>query len=243
MRDGFHKDKLLDNRFMTVSPLNHGSFGLVFTAKDMLTGLDVAVKCITKPSAVDNANCPTTFAIDDRSQELSIHSKLPEHPNIVNLVHHFETEHHQYMVLELCSNAHLHVCGAGRIDVIRRAFGMEGHEIKRRSCLSRGVVCPIQAMLDEIAKEVACRPTSNLCSTDPGGWKGSADAVDGIVVQLVESLDSAIPIWDVWLIPHLEYSNQLPVGTFSSGDIVPPSTTIQPHLCHNVQHNVSPIDI
>lgn len=108
MRDGFHKDKLLDNRFMTVSPLNHGSFGLVFTAKDMLTGSDVAIKCITKPNAVDNANCPAAYATDDRSQELTIHSKLPEHPNIVNLVHNFETEHHQYMVLELCSNGDLY---------------------------------------------------------------------------------------------------------------------------------------
>lgn len=109
MRDGFEQDKLLDGRFLTVSPLNHGSFGMVFAAKDTLTGADVAIKCITKAEAVkDTASCPAAIATDERSEELDIHSHLPEHPNIVNLVHHFETEAHQYMVLELCGNGDLY---------------------------------------------------------------------------------------------------------------------------------------
>lgn len=108
LRDGFESDKLLDNRFITVSPLNHGSFGLVFRAKDTLTGQDVAIKCITKPEAVEKSSCPANFATDDRSQELEIHTKLPYHDNIVNLVHSFETEHHQYIVIELCSNGDLY---------------------------------------------------------------------------------------------------------------------------------------
>ncbi|KAI7338072.1 kinase-like protein, partial [Hortaea werneckii] len=107
MRDGFEHGKLLDNRFMTISPLNHGSFGMVFTANDTHTGEDVAIKCITKPGAA-NKNCPATIAIDERSEELDIHSRLSHHPNIVNLVHNFETENHQYMVLELCSNGDLY---------------------------------------------------------------------------------------------------------------------------------------
>ena len=108
LRDGFISDKLLDNRFLTVSPLNHGSFGLVFRAKDTLTGQDVAIKCITKPGAEEKSACPATYAIDDHSQELDIHSKLPYHQNIVNLVHSFETENHQYIVIELCSNGDLY---------------------------------------------------------------------------------------------------------------------------------------
>lgn len=109
MRDAFDQDKLLGNRFVTISPLNHGSFGMVFAAKDTLTGDDVAIKCITKPGAADSlANCPASMAIDDRSEELDLHSRLGSHPNIVNLVHHFETKHHQYMVLELCSNGDLY---------------------------------------------------------------------------------------------------------------------------------------
>lgn len=107
MRDGFEQGKLLDNRFLTVSPLNHGSFGMVFTAHDTVTGEDVAIKCITKPGAANN-NCPATVAIDERSEELDIHSRLSHHPNIVNLVHQFETDAHQYLVLELCSNGDLY---------------------------------------------------------------------------------------------------------------------------------------
>lgn len=108
LRDGFVQDKLLDNRFLTVSPLNHGSFGLVFRAKDTLTGQDVAIKCITKPDAADKTPCPAAVNVDDHSQELEIHSKLPYHANIVNLVHSFESENHQYIVLELCSNGDLY---------------------------------------------------------------------------------------------------------------------------------------
>jgi serine/threonine protein kinase len=108
MRDGFEQGKLLDGRFLSVSPLNHGSFGMVFTAKDTLTGSDVAIKCITKADAVRDTTCPAAIATDDHSEELSIHSRLPLHPNIVNLVHHFESGAHQYMVLELCSNGDLY---------------------------------------------------------------------------------------------------------------------------------------
>ncbi|KAK4580167.1 cAMP-dependent protein kinase catalytic subunit [Recurvomyces mirabilis] len=108
MRDGFEPGKLLGNRFVTTSPLNHGSFGLVFAARDTLTGQDVAIKCITKSGAAEKSPCPAAIAIDERSEELAIHSHLSTHPNIVNLVHDFDTDNHQYMVLELCSNGDLY---------------------------------------------------------------------------------------------------------------------------------------
>ncbi len=108
MRDGFEQGKLLDGRFLSVAPLNHGSFGMVFSAKDTITGCNVAIKCITKTDAVSDSTCPAAIATDDQSEELSIHSQLPSHPNIVNLVHHFESGAHQYMVLELCSNGDLY---------------------------------------------------------------------------------------------------------------------------------------
>ena len=109
LRDGFEQDKLLDGRFLTISPLNHGSFGMVFTAQDTVTGDDVAIKCITKADAVKgNTTCPAAIATDERSEELAIHSRLSLHPNIVNLIHNFETQAHQYMVLELCNNGDLY---------------------------------------------------------------------------------------------------------------------------------------
>ncbi|CAK4031107.1 Serine threonine- kinase ksp1 [Lecanosticta acicola] len=110
MRDGFEPGRSLDNgRFMTVSPLNHGSFGMVLAANDTFTGEDVAIKCITKPIATaTHSTCPAALATDERSEELTIHSKLLKHPNIVNLLHYFETGNHQYMVLELCNNGDLY---------------------------------------------------------------------------------------------------------------------------------------
>lgn len=106
MRKHFGEDVLLDGRYQTVSPLNHGSFGQVFMAKDTYTNELVAIKCLTKSSAANM--CPTAIAIDDRSEELDIHSRIGHHPNIVNLLHSFETEHHVYLVLEFCSNGDLY---------------------------------------------------------------------------------------------------------------------------------------
>jgi serine/threonine protein kinase len=110
MRSHFEPGRpLVDGRFVTTSPLNHGSFGMVFVAKDTLTGEDVAVKCITKPQAIADAGaCPASIAVDDRSEELAIHTRLAAHPNIVNLIANMETTHHQYMILELCTNGDLY---------------------------------------------------------------------------------------------------------------------------------------
>lgn len=109
MRDGFTQGKPLDHgRFVTVSPLNHGSFGMVLAARDTTTGEDVAIKCITKSNATAAVNCPVSVATDDHSEELAIHSRLAKHPNIVNLIHDFETENHRYMVMELCNNGDLY---------------------------------------------------------------------------------------------------------------------------------------
>ena len=97
---------MLDGRFETISPLNHGSFGMVFQAKDLLTGELVAIKCLTKTYAANN--CPSAFAVDENSEELAIHFRIGSHPNIVNLIHSFETTNHVYLVLEFCSNGDLY---------------------------------------------------------------------------------------------------------------------------------------
>jgi len=106
MRNRFLDGKKLDGRFESVSPLNHGSFGMVFKAKDFLTDEFVAIKCLTKASASNG--CPATFVVDERSEELAIHLKIGSHPNIVNLLHSFETENHVYLVQEFCSNGDLY---------------------------------------------------------------------------------------------------------------------------------------
>ncbi|KAF2264254.1 kinase-like protein [Lojkania enalia] len=106
MRNQLQQGVVLNGRYETISPLNHGSFGMVFQANDLVTGEQVAIKVITKTSAA--ATCPSAFAVDDRSEELGVHLRLSSHPNIVNLLQSFETQNHVYLVLEFCSNGDLY---------------------------------------------------------------------------------------------------------------------------------------
>ncbi|KAI1464788.1 kinase-like protein [Daldinia caldariorum] len=106
LRNKFQNGVVLDGRFETISPLNHGSFGMVFTAKDLQTNNLVAIKCLTKKAAADEAGIE--FAVDERSEELLSHRRLGAHPNIVNLIHSFETDAHVYLVLEYCSRGDLY---------------------------------------------------------------------------------------------------------------------------------------
>jgi serine/threonine protein kinase len=104
MRDTFYDGVILDGRFQTISPMNSGSFGMVFMAKDLLTNEFVAVKCTTKKSASGYSE----QLYDEKSEELACHARLGDHPNIVNLIHSFETEAHVYLVLEFCARGDLY---------------------------------------------------------------------------------------------------------------------------------------
>lgn len=94
---------MLDGRFQSISPLNHGSFGMVFLAKDTVSSEFVAIKCLSKvPSPHNNS------ILDENSVELACHDRLGHHPNIVNLIYSFETNAHVYLVLEFCSMGDLY---------------------------------------------------------------------------------------------------------------------------------------
>ncbi len=103
MKDHFQKGHLLDGRFRTIAPLNHGSFGMVFLAEDMRNGQEVAIKCLTKPELAQHDG-PT----DEGAEELKCHNILQHHPHLVNLIHHFKTPAHTYLVLEYCSQGDLY---------------------------------------------------------------------------------------------------------------------------------------
>ncbi|KAL2038417.1 hypothetical protein N7G274_008756 [Stereocaulon virgatum] len=105
MKTGFVAGLMLDGRYKAISPLNHGSFGMVFLAKDTVTGESVAIKCLSKASATKD--CPA-IDIDENSVELACHDRLGKHPNIVNLIHSFATKAHIYLVLEYCSMGDLY---------------------------------------------------------------------------------------------------------------------------------------
>ncbi len=105
MKDRFMEGLILDGRFESISPLNHGSFGMVFLAKDLTNGGLVAIKCSSKPAISDI--CPAASG-DAYLIELACHHRLGSHPNIVNLIHSFETDAHVYLVLEFCSKGDLY---------------------------------------------------------------------------------------------------------------------------------------
>jgi serine/threonine protein kinase len=105
MRSQFVEGRVLDGRYECISRLQQGSFGMVFRAKDLHTGELVAIKCMTKSSTA--GFIPEGFAVDERSEELDIHLRIGSHPNIVNLLHSFETANHKYLVLEFCPNGDL----------------------------------------------------------------------------------------------------------------------------------------
>ncbi|EGS20535.1 serine/threonine protein kinase-like protein [Thermochaetoides thermophila DSM 1495] len=123
LRDSFHDGVIIGGRYQTISPLNHGSFGMVFKAKDLKTDQIVAVKCLTKKSAVNDPNAE--YAVDDQSEELVLHSRLGSHPNIVNLLDSFETDAHIYLVLEYCARGDLY-------EAIRNDYGpLETEHVRR----------------------------------------------------------------------------------------------------------------
>lgn len=106
MKDGFVRGELLDGRFRTIAPLNHGSFGMVFLAEDTTTKEEVAIKCLTKPDVA--ANTPYATNADEGQWELKCHGILKQHNHLVNLIHHFETRAHTYLILEYCSQGDLY---------------------------------------------------------------------------------------------------------------------------------------
>jgi serine/threonine protein kinase len=127
LRDRIGEHVLLDGRFETIAPLNHGSFGMVFMAKDHSTNETVAIKCLTKKSAT--ADVGFNLAVDDKSEELALHRHLGKHSNIVSLVHSFETDAHVYLVIEFCSRGDLYEAilkGQGPMETERvRQFMLE----------------------------------------------------------------------------------------------------------------------
>ena len=105
MKDKFVEGLVLDGRFESISPLNHGSFGMVFLAKDLTKGGFVAIKCSSKVTTSDDCSAASG---DAHLIELACHNLLGSHPNIVNLIHSFETDAHVYLVLEFCSKGDLY---------------------------------------------------------------------------------------------------------------------------------------
>ena len=66
----------------------------------------MAIKCLTKPNV--NPTTPSLPTADEGAEELACHATLRYHDHLVNLLHHFETDAHTYLVLEYCSQGDLY---------------------------------------------------------------------------------------------------------------------------------------
>lgn len=106
MRDTFREGVTLGGRYEAINLLNHGSFGMVFLARDAISGELVAVKCSVKAGSA--AAAESDLAVDELSQEPAVHQQLGSHPHVVNLLDSFETESHNFLVLEFCPNGDLY---------------------------------------------------------------------------------------------------------------------------------------
>ena len=87
-------------RYQMISPLNHGSFGMVSLARDSFTGQCVALKCLAK--LTPDPTHGNLRSSHDQPDELAIHTRLGGHSNIVQLLNSFETTTHKWLVLEFC---------------------------------------------------------------------------------------------------------------------------------------------
>lgn len=158
MRDHFRQGQLLDGRFRAVAPLNHGSFGMVFLAEDLATNQEVAIKCLTKPSA---SGGDLSVTADEGADELACHDILKFHPYLVNLVHQFETAAHTYLVLEYCSQGDLY-------EAIRSQRGPLETEHVRRFMLQ--LISAVEHMHNNGLYHRDIKP-ENIFLTDNGDMK------------------------------------------------------------------------
>ncbi|EJT68653.1 RAN protein kinase [Gaeumannomyces tritici R3-111a-1] len=159
LRDRFDMGVVLDGRYETISPLNHGSFGMVFMARDVRTDEKVAIKCLTKKAAADQYGFD--FAVDEKSEELVLHKRLGSHPNIVNLVDAFETDAHVYLVLEFCERGDLY-------EAIRHGYGPLETEHVRKFMLE--LVDAVEYMHAKGVYHRDIKP-ENIFLTDTGSLK------------------------------------------------------------------------
>lgn len=96
---------LLNNRYLHVTDLNHGSYGVVSLVKDTANHDELrAIKCLNKHSSADNS-----WSLGEEAlHEISIHKKLGDHKNIARLLDYFETDNTFYLVMEYYSNGDLY---------------------------------------------------------------------------------------------------------------------------------------
>lgn len=90
---------LLHNRYKKLTSLQSGTFGKVSLALDTVTNQKVAIKAMDR----------SVLQVDQVAQhEIAILAKLKDNDNICQLLDHFRTKTHYFLVLEYCEFGDLH---------------------------------------------------------------------------------------------------------------------------------------
>lgn len=90
----------LPSNYKLLSVLGEGAFSTVYKAWDSNSNLTVAVKIIDKATL-------TSKQVANIINEVKIMEKLPKHRNILNLLHHYNTPNHSFLVLEYCDGGEI----------------------------------------------------------------------------------------------------------------------------------------
>ena len=112
---------LLAGRFRLNTILGIGAYGVVYTARDIFTGRDYAIKALNK------------VGLDARQRrfqqrEIQLHHEASHHPNVVSLIQIMEAEDTTYVVLEYCPEGDLFssitekLFYMGNDELVRTAF-------------------------------------------------------------------------------------------------------------------------
>jgi len=86
--------------YQLIQPLGNGSYAVVYSVREKISGKFYALKCLSKANLSD-------YHLEIQHNEVRIHEPL-SHPNIVKLDHYFETSDWLFLVLEYCEGQDLY---------------------------------------------------------------------------------------------------------------------------------------
>ncbi|EME32422.1 serine/threonine protein kinase isoform 1 [Galdieria sulphuraria] len=103
--------------------IGKGSFGIVKTARDLVTGKFVAIKkCIRISNTNENEEA-------EQELEAKILQELQGHPNVCRLINYFSSDQYSYIILEICGGGSLfetlsvlqeELCDSGQICLVEK---------------------------------------------------------------------------------------------------------------------------
>lgn len=113
---------LIDSRYQLVEQIGSGGMGVIYRAKDMMTGSEVALKRVTLPSeklTFTSATETTDFRLA-LAQEFRLLASI-RHPHIISVLDYgFDTDKQPYYTMDLLENPQTIVDYASQFTIVER---------------------------------------------------------------------------------------------------------------------------